>query len=206
MTVIDKANECMYDFWEAERQADGSWTAGWANRTYSSQRGTYEQGASARGSGFANLAGLMTPADFKAGAIPHALLFATGVNRTGGPVPPATESDGASSGSQYIPEGARIRLRASFNLSRYPAYLQIIGQALKTYGAYNGDNSGGGFTLFAVDSNRSDPPWRGSYPWATTEYPGIPIEFIQNVEVLALGPQSTNQHSPLPHPCARYRK
>jgi hypothetical protein len=205
MVVIDKSTGCMFDFIEAWKQSDGSWTASWANRMYASEDGIYDKGASCRGSGFANMAGLITPAELAAGVIRHALLFASGVNRAGGPVPPATESDGSRSGTQYIPEGARVRLRASFDLSPYPAYLRVIGEALKTYGAIDGDNSGGGFSLFAVDANRSDPPWRGTYPWGTTDYPSIPLAFLQNLEVLALPPQQASQAVPLAHPCARYR-
>jgi hypothetical protein len=206
MTIIDKANNCMYDFFQACKKPDGSWMASWANRMYASDSGVYAKGASSRGSGFANLAGLITPAEFTAGVIKHALLFSSGVNRSGGPVFPATESDGRLTGTQYIPEGARVRLKASFNLSGYPAWLQIIGQALKTYGAYDGDNSGGGFSFFAVDANRSDPPWRGTYPWGNSEYPSVPIEFIQNLEVLTLGAQTASQHTPLPQPCAQYQQ
>src|SRR5688500_2158252 len=87
--------------------------------------GIYDRGASCRGSGFANVAGLITPAELAAGVIPHALMFASGVNRSGGPVAPATESDGSRAGSQYVPEGARVRLRRDFDLSSYPAYLRV---------------------------------------------------------------------------------
>ena len=205
MTIIDKSNNCMYDFWRACKKSDGSWVAGWANRMYGTDTGIYPQGASTRGSGFANVAGLMTPAEFQAGAINHALMFSSGANRSGGPVAPATESDGGNSGTQYIPEGARIRLKASFDLSSYPKYLQVIGQALKTYGAFNGDNSGGGFNLYAVDANRSDAPWRGTYPWGTNAYPSIPVEFLQNMEVITLGPQTASQYNPVPQSCASYR-
>lgn len=206
MTIIDKTSNCMYDFFEACKKPNGSWTASWVNRMYSTSNGVYAGGASCRGSGFANLAGLMTPAEFTAGVIKHALLFSTGVNRAGGPVFPASESDGSLPGTQYIPEGAHVRLKASFDLSGYPAWLQIIGQALKAFGAYNGDNSGGGFELYAVDANRSDAPLRGIYPWGGSKYPSVPIEFIQNMEVLTLGAQTASQHTPLPHPCAQYQQ
>jgi hypothetical protein len=204
MVVIDKSTNCMYDFIEAWKYSDG-WRASWANRMYITEDGIFDKGAGTRGSSFANVAGLMTPAEFAAGVIQHALMFASGVNRSGGPVFPATSSDGSHSGTQYIPEGARLRLRADFDLSPYPKYLQIIGQALKTYGAYGGDNSGGGFNLYAVDANRSDAPWRGTYPWGSTAYPTIPLEFIKNLEVLKLPSQVASQASPQPHACGTYR-
>jgi hypothetical protein len=82
--------------------------------------------------------------------------------------------------------------------------LQIIGQALKTYGMYDGDNSGGGFALYAVDANQSDAPWRGAYPWGADDYPAVPIEFLQNMEVLTLGQHVSSQSTPVGQPCATY--
>ena len=204
MTVINTTNNCMYDFWQAKKQSNGSWTAGWANRMYTTDTGIYPEGASTRGSGFANLLGLLTPADFQAGVINHALMFASGVNRSGGPVAPATESDGSNAGTQYIPEGAHLRLNPSFDLSSYPAYLQEIGQALKTYGMYNGDSSGGGFSFYAVDTTKSDAPYNVAYPWGSNAYPSIPIAFLQSMEVLNMGSQVASEANPMPQPCATY--
>jgi hypothetical protein len=142
------------------------------------------------------------------GEINHALMFSSGANRSGGPVPPATESDGRHFGPQYIPEGARVRLRADFDLSQYPVFLRKIGRALKLFGGFNGDNSGGGFSLYALNTVASPEAYGYGtvWPWGTEEYPSIPIDFIKNLEVMTLGAQRILPIRAIHGPCSNYRK
>jgi hypothetical protein len=62
----------------------------------------------------------------------------------GGPVWPATESDGRSRSDDAIPEGARLQMDPDLNLDQFEMkpYERIITEALQKYGAFVGDISG----------------------------------------------------------------
>ena len=62
------------------------------------------------------------------GPIRHALRVT--VSRTNGYVWPASHRAGSTSGA--LPMGARLRLKASKDLSRYPAYIQNIFRGMQT--------------------------------------------------------------------------
>lgn len=191
MVVFDPNTGCEYDFWEAARQSDGSWTARGVSRIETNSGGIYRRGASARGSGFALGAGLIRPEELKAGAINHALAFSLPSDyvKGGGPVRPASESDGASTLDGALPEGARVQLDPSFDVStlRY-RWQQTIARALQRYGMYLGDRGGGGVGLVAQNpqSYAHNP-----YPWGNQDYARLPSELISRLRVLQLPRQFT---------------
>jgi hypothetical protein len=189
MMVVDRKTRCEYDFWEARKQGDGSWTARGVNRIRTISDGIYDHGASARGSGFALGAGLIRPEELKAGAIRHALVFSLPSQyvKGGGPVPPATESDGQSGLEGAIPEGARVQLAQSFDVKtlEHP-WQRTIARALQLYGMYLADRGGGGVGLVAQNpqSYRRNP-----YPWGDRNYVYLPTKLISFMRILKLPPQ-----------------
>jgi hypothetical protein len=68
----------------------------------------------------------------------------TPATRSGYIACPATHTDGANSNANAIPEGARIQLDPSFNVSvqSWPTWEKIIATVLQTYGAYVVDTGG----------------------------------------------------------------
>ncbi|MBI4517666.1 MAG: hypothetical protein HY699_17815 [Deltaproteobacteria bacterium] len=150
MAIIDLTSGCEYDFWRA-RKALGRWTAAWGNALNTDSDGVFPKGVSARGSGFGLLAGMIWPDELRAGRISHALSFSYSNTKAGGPVPPATESDGDSVRAGAIPEGARIQLNPALDLDRLglTPTERIIARALQEYGMFLSDD-GGGITLYAV--------------------------------------------------------
>lgn len=194
---------CIWDFFEAKK-VNGQWTAGWINRMPIASDGIYDQGASGRGSGFANIQGLMAPPEFNGtneGTIDHALMFSYHSVKSGGPVFPATESDGASTASWAIPEGARLYLPRSFDLSSYPGWVRTFGKALQEYGAYLGDVGGPDnpsfYALNPLGNNQDQNP----YPWGTDEYPEIPTAITSALKVENYGSQTASQHTPQQNIC-----
>ena len=151
MVIVDEINGCVYDFWETRHTTEG-WKAGWGNALPLASDGIFPQGMSARGSGFEIMQGLIWPQELEAGLIDHALIFSYDLTRAGGPVTPATESDGESTGSNTIPEGALIRLNPDLDLSLLGLnrYETTIAVCLQTYGMYCADD-GGGLSLYAVN-------------------------------------------------------
>ena len=73
---------------------------------------------------------------FGAGAIGHA--FRMTVRATNGYVYPASHRAGSTSGA--LPMGARLRLKASRDLSAFPPEMQKIGRAMQRYGLIVADN------------------------------------------------------------------
>jgi hypothetical protein len=189
MTILDLSTGYEYDFWIVSQRRDGSWRARWGNRISLDSSGTYANGMSARGSGFASLAGMIWPEEFEQGHIDHALVVSIPHAAAGGPVWPATESDGWSHAPGAIPEGVRLQLDPALDLAQFSMlpYERIIAEALQTYGAFVGDNSGSiEFEVINPISYLEDPyppDWFDSR-WALLS--NIPWEHMR---VLELPPQ-----------------
>lgn len=80
-----------------------------------------------------------------AGTIPHALRFT--INPTfQGFVHPATHFASTNTGTAVLPMGARLRLKASRDISKFDPVVQVWLKALQTYGMIVSDN---GTNLFA---------------------------------------------------------
>ena len=209
MVVIDRTTGCEYDFYDADRAEDG-WEADWANALPMTSNGIYEKGLSARGSGFALGAGLIRPEELRnpdgtPGRIPHALVFNTPHVKAGGPVPPATESDGRSTSAYAIPEGAHVQLDPNFDVNTLAnPYERVIARALKEFGAYVADVSGSSIDFYA-----EDPRGRASNPyaeiWGDETYVHLPNTLIENLRVLALPPQVAPSYSIVPNGCNSFR-
>ncbi len=205
MMIVNRKTGCEYDFWEARKHADGSWTARGVNRIRTGTDGIYDRGASARGSGFALGAGLIRPEELKAGAIRHALVFSLPSEyvKGGGPVLPATESDGQSALEGAIPEGARVQLAPSFDVKTLERpWERTIARALQVYGMYLADRGGGGVGLVA--QNPQSYP-RNPYHWGDRNYVYLPSKLISSMRVLKLPPQYKPAIRLLPSRCGVIR-
>jgi hypothetical protein len=204
MAVLDPSTGCEYDFWKA-RRLGRSWNARGVNRLRVDSSGIFKRGDSARGSGFALAAGLIRPEELAAGVIRHALVFTLPAPyvKGGGPVPPATESDGDSILPGALPEGARVQLDPAFDVSSLAnRWERIIARALQRYGMYLSDRGGGGVGLTAQNpqSYRDNP-----YPWGDETYAYLPSMLISHMRVLALPRQFKPNVQILPSRCGRIR-
>ena len=72
------------------------------------------------------------------------------VRSTNGYVWPASHRAGSTSGA--LPMGARLRLKASKDVSRYPVYIQNVFRAMQTYGVIIADNGSDMYISGAMDS------------------------------------------------------
>ena len=190
MVIFDLDTRCEYDFWQARHEGD-AWVASWGNAISMDSNGIYPRGLSSRGSGFAFPGGILWPDELASGVIGHALAFSYSFTRDGGPVAPATDSDGITASAAAIPEGARVRLDPALDLDSLPLepYERTIAEALQTYGMWLVDTSGSSdIALYAVaPASVSDDPYAtvwSSAPWITLDH--IPLDAFQ---VLELGPQ-----------------
>jgi len=154
------------DMWEASYDArNDSWKAstitttsihGWGANCAPGQHCVGTVAA-----GFAMLGGSVRPEEIAQGHIDHALALMTPATKSGYITCPATNTDGASSNANAIPEGALIQLDPAFNVDgqSWPAWEKTIARALQSYGAYVVD-TGGAMSLYGVtDMNRGNVTW-----------------------------------------------
>ena len=141
LLIVDRENRILYElyhtFWDA---AQNRWEAGsGAIFSLDSNDRRPETWTSADAAGLAIFPGLIRYDEaFGPDPIRHAFRFTTfPVN---GYVWPASHDASTSGNVNAPPLGARLRLKASKNISGYPAYIQKIFQAMKTYGLVLADN------------------------------------------------------------------
>lgn len=205
MVIIDEANGCIYDFWKMKYRKTDGWKAGWGNALPLSGDGIFPKGLSARGSGFELLQGVIWPQELEAGLIEHALIFSYDHTKSGGPVSPATESDGTSSDAWAIPEGALVQLDPSLDLSSLGlnSYETCIAKALQDYGMYLCDD-GGGIQLYAVNpiSCKTNPY---ANIWGDQTYIDLSKIPVDKFRVLTLGPQISTEAELVDNSCAEFK-
>ncbi len=89
------------------------------------------------------------------GEIRHALRFTVQATRRAY-THPATHWASSNTNANLPPMGMRVRLKASFNITGYPAVCQVILRALKKYGMFVADNGGDWFLSGVPDSRWND--------------------------------------------------
>jgi len=137
MLIVDRDNKYLYELYSAHY--DGSkWTAGsGAFFDMKTNNRRPEGWTSADAAGLAILPGLLRYDEvFGPDEIRHALRVT--VRATNGHVWPASHSAGSTSGA--LPMGARLRLKATKDVSGFPAEVQKIFRAMKAHGLIVADN------------------------------------------------------------------
>src|ERR1041384_3671943 len=151
--VLEKDGCWLYELFNASVK-NGKWSADQASiwdMTINTQRPFTWTSADA--AGLPVFVGLARYDEVAAGAIHHALRFTVPSSQRAF-VLPATHWASTNTNTNAPPMGLRLRLKASFNISGYPADDQVILTALKTYGMILADN---GSALFV--SGAPDPRW-----------------------------------------------
>jgi len=138
--IIDRDARILYELYAAEKQGDGSWTAGSGAVFNLSGYSLRPSGwTSADAAGLAILPGLVRYDEVNAGEINHALRFTAPSTRKAY-VWPARHYASSVTDPAYPPMGQRFRLKSSFNTSGYPYQAHIVLEALKKYGMILSDN------------------------------------------------------------------
>lgn len=179
LSIWDVDNYTLYEFWEMQRNPNGTWQAG-AGVKFDT-RGTGYQTApwavSARAYGGAAIAGAILYEEMRAGVINHALgmaypgtrgrHYAAGLGVDGITQNIASHSDNSPLAernlSSNIPEGARLRLKSSVDVNARcggNTACSVIGTALKKYGMYVVDTAAVS-TLYAEVLTGTGRTWAG---------------------------------------------
>ena len=153
--VLDRDNWLLYELFNAFPQRDGSWKAGsGAIWNLKENQVRPDRWTSADAAGLPILPGLVRYDEVVgSGAIEHALRFTLAKTRQAY-VPPASHWASDATDDTLPPMGMRVRLKASYDVSRFDPQVQVILRALKTYGMILADNGSDNFI-----SGSHDPRW-----------------------------------------------
>jgi hypothetical protein len=146
LIVVDRDRWLLFELF-ATRWTRQRWEAASGAVFDLSTNGRRPEGwTSADAAGLAILPGLVRYDEAQRG-IRHALRVT--VRSTNGFVWPASHRAGGTSGA--LPMGARLRLKSSKDVSRYPAYIQNIFRAMQRYGLIVADNGSDMYISGAMD-------------------------------------------------------
>ena len=149
--VIDGDNCILYELYAAYPLAS-SWSAGSGAIFNLLSNALRPSGwTSTDAAGLPVLPGLVRYDEIAAGEIRHAIRFTVPQTQRAF-VWPARHYASSLTGTQYPPMGARIRLRAGFDITSFSAANQVILRALKKYGMMLADNGSAWYVSGVPDS------------------------------------------------------
>lgn len=199
LTLVDVAAGRAYDFYQARPREGGGWdctlcaTVDLGGSGVRPQKGGPAPWYASHGSracGFPLIAGLITPAELRAGEIRHALVLAYPGLRQRWFVSPASTghpANGIISEGAGVPCGGRIQLDPELDLDALglsPAG-RVIARALQVYGAYVGDFSGS-INVYADGSAEAREAYVGVLSSATLA--GVDLSRLRVIEWGTLTP------------------
>jgi hypothetical protein len=155
--VVDTSTRTLYELYRAFPNGAGGWDAD-SGAIYDLDSNALRPAGwtSADAAGLPIFPGLVRYDEaVVAGQINHALRF-TITRSQRGYVDPARHFASSSTDPNRPPMGLRLRLKASVDISGFPPEVQVILQALKTYGMIVADNGGDWFISGAPDSRWND--------------------------------------------------
>ncbi len=154
--IVDSTNCILYELFGLQHLSDGSWHAGSGAIFQMNSNQLRTNGwTSADAAGLPMLPGLVLYGEVLSGHIDHALRFTAPHTRNTW-IWPARHEASSLTGTQYPPMGQRFRLRADYDISSFPPHVQVILQALKTYGMFLADNGTAWHISGAGDSRIDD--------------------------------------------------
>jgi hypothetical protein len=181
--LVLQAGACkLYELYSAHPNADGSWSAGsGAVFDLRSNKLRPNGWTSADAAGLSIFAGLIRYDEIQRGHIDHAIRF-TAPQTQAGFIHPATHFASSSTDPSLPPMGLRLRLKASFDISRFPRVAKIILRAMKTYGLILADNGSPWYFQGATD-----PRWNDNQLDTLKSVPGSAFEAVQTGPILHVG-------------------
>ena len=154
--IVDRDNWMLYELFAAYPNGDGTWRAGsGAIFDLNSNELRPHRWTSADAAGLPILPGLVRYEEVENGEIAHALRFTVSRTRRAY-VHPARHWASSDTSSLRPPMGMRVRLKASFDISGFPARAQVILRALKKYGMIVADNGSDWYISGTADARWND--------------------------------------------------
>ncbi|MFN8630026.1 MAG: hypothetical protein U0838_06780 [Chloroflexota bacterium] len=173
LLVVDTSSCTLYETFATATDGHGHWTGGsGAIWSLTSNALRPDGWTSADAAGLPILAGLVRYDEVAAGFIGHAIRF-TAVKTRAAHIYPARHDASDLTSSSYPPMGLRVRMKASYDISKLPAQAKVIAQAMKTYGMILADNGSNWYFQGA-----SDPAFDDDQLNALKAIPGSAFEVV----------------------------
>jgi hypothetical protein len=155
LIMIDQTACRLWELYAADHST-GRWQAG-SGATWNllSNALRPDGWTSADAAGLPIFPGLIRYGEVASGAIRHAIRFTVPRTRSAH-IYPARHDAGAGTSTSLPPMGLRLRLKASVNISAFPAESRVILTALKQYGMILADNGSAYYLSGASDARWSD--------------------------------------------------
>jgi hypothetical protein len=198
-TIYQPSTDTYWDFWRAEKDASGHWSACWGGeiKHFSHNPGIFDNPLGASASGLPLGASAIRISELQRGHIDHAINLVVPRTQANCFSWPANRDDGNTAGSDIPCEGQRFRLNPSFDVSTlYSPAAQTIARAMQQYGLILTDH-GGAIVSYAEDPRPYEATHNGVNP-----YPALmdPLNLLPNGQwqyVLTQIPVSQLQALPL---------
>jgi hypothetical protein len=176
--AIDTDNCILYELYSAYPQAS-SWQAGSGVIFNLKSNALRPAGwTSGDAAGLPIQPGLARYDEVAAGEIRHALRFTVPKTQKAY-IWPARHLASSLTGAQYPPMGQRFRLKASFDISGFPADVQVILRALKKYGMILADNGSAWYISGAPDDR-----WNNDNLSMMRKIPGSAYEAVDESSLM----------------------
>lgn len=156
LLMITRDEFAVYELYDL-RKASSGWAAG-SGAIFDMVNGTQRPPGwtSADAAGLPIFPGLVRYDEvYERSRIDHALRFTVARTRHAY-IPPATHFASSATDSNLPPMGMRVRLKASFDISGYPAQAQVILRAMKEYGMILADNGSDFYFTGTADARWND--------------------------------------------------
>lgn len=176
--VADTGNHRLYEMWQGAKNPDNSWDAS-NTAIFALDSNNYRPDGwtSCDAAGLPLFPGLLRYDECAAGEIKHALRFTIPTTQRGW-IFPARHQAGSTTDTTVLPMGARLRLKASYDISGFTGFDKVVAVALKKYGMILADN---GSSIFI--SGEPNPNW--------TSLDQIRTIHATDLEVVYTGPVRT---------------
>lgn len=149
--VLERDSCTLYEVYDSHLQQDGSWSSGsGAIFNLNSHALRPETWTSADAAGLPILPGLVRYDEVAAGEIRHAIRV-TAPRTQRAYVWPARHYASSETDATLPPMGQRFRLKASVDISGFPADVQVVLRAMKKFGVILADNGSSWFITGAPD-------------------------------------------------------
>jgi hypothetical protein len=153
VAIYQPSTDTYWDFWRAEKDANGRWSACWGGKIehYSRNAGIFTNPLGATATGLPFGAFTIRIEELRRGHIDHALNIVTVRTKANCNSWPATRNDGNTEGEDIPCEGQRFRLDPTFDVNTLtsPA-ARTIARAMQEYGLIMTDK-GGALVTYAED-------------------------------------------------------